>query len=78
MTAFLDAKKTNYYQELIGILRWAIELGRIDIHVQVTMLSNYLAKPGIGHLDAMFCIFAYLKAHDRSKLVFDASTSDIE
>jgi hypothetical protein len=74
----LDAQKANYYQELIGILRWAVELGCIDIHVQVAMLSSYLAQPREGHLDAVFRIFAYLKMHDRSKLVFDPSTPNID
>jgi hypothetical protein len=78
VTALLDERQANYYQELIGILRWAVELGRIDIHVQVAMLSSFLAQPRVGHLDAVFRIFAYLKAHDRSKLVFDASTPIID
>jgi hypothetical protein len=55
-----------------------VEWGRIDIHVQVAMLSSYLAKPRKGHLDAVFCIFAYLKTHDQSKLVFDRSTPNID
>ena len=42
------------------------------------MLSSYLVQPRVGHLDAMFHIFAYLKAHDHSKLVFDASTPNID
>jgi hypothetical protein len=42
------------------------------------MLSSYLAQPREGHLDAVFRIFAYLKAHDRSKLVFDPSTPNID
>jgi hypothetical protein len=78
VTPFLDARQANYYQELIGILRWAVELGRIDIHTQVAMLSSYLVQPRVGHLDAVFRIFAYLKAHDRSKIVFDASTPSID
>ena len=78
VSPFLDARQANYYQELIGILRWAVELGRIDIHTQVAMLSSYLVQPRVGHLDAVFRIFAYLKAHDRSKLVFDASSPDID
>ena len=35
----------RYYQELIGILRWAVELGRIDITMEVSMLSSHLALP---------------------------------
>jgi hypothetical protein len=33
----LGADKANYYQNLIGILQWAVELGRIDIFAQVSM-----------------------------------------
>jgi hypothetical protein len=78
VSPFLDATQANYYQELIGILRWALELGRIDIHVQVAMLSSYTVQPHIGHLDAVFRIFAYPKAHDRSKIVFDPSLPNID
>ena len=31
----LDAEGTRYFQELIGVLRWAIELGRVDILLEV-------------------------------------------
>jgi hypothetical protein len=44
-TPLLCAEQANYYQQVIGILRWIIELGRIDIHVYVAMLSKYLAQP---------------------------------
>jgi hypothetical protein len=67
----LGADKANYYQNLIGILRWAVELGRIDIFAQVLMLSQYLAQPREGHLDQVYHIFGYLKVHGQSKVVFD-------
>ena len=70
----LDAKRANYFQGLIGVLRWAIELGRIDIMVPVSMLSRYLANPRVGHLEETFHIFAYLKSHEKSKIVFDPAT----
>jgi hypothetical protein len=31
----LDSKRGQYYQSLIGVLRWICELGRIDIMVAV-------------------------------------------
>jgi hypothetical protein len=67
----LDDEQANYYQELVGVLRWAVELGRIDIHTSVSMMSQHLALPRQGHLDNLFHIFAYLKCHERSKVVFD-------
>jgi hypothetical protein len=71
MTDELDATRQNYYQGVIGVLRWLCELGRLDILVSVSMLSRYLAQAREGHLEQAFHIFAYLKAHDRSTLVFD-------
>ena len=71
MTQLLPDEQANYYQNLIGVLRWAVELGQIDIHVQVAMLSRYLAQPRQGHLEAVFHIFAYLWKYKRSKVVFD-------
>ena len=37
--------EANYFQSLIGILRWIVELGRIDIAVEVSMLSSMMAMP---------------------------------
>lgn len=50
-----------YYQELMGILRLSIEIGRIDIGIIVSMLSDYQASPRHGHLLALYQIFANLK-----------------
>jgi hypothetical protein len=71
VTPELDAERTNYYQGLIGVLRWTVELGRIDIIVAVAMLSRYLASPRRGHLEETLHVFAYLKAYDKSAIVFD-------
>ena len=62
----------------MGILRWAIELGWIDIMVEAGLLSQFQAAPREGHLEQMFHIMAYLKHHNKSRLVFDHSypTSD--
>ncbi len=67
----LDPARANYFQGLIGVLRWIVELGRIDIAVSVSMLSRYLASPREGHLEEAFHIFAYLKKHNHSSLVID-------
>jgi hypothetical protein len=72
-TPLLDATRANYYQGLIGVLRWICELGRIDILVDVSMMSRFLAAPRRGHLEQVFHIFAYLKNHSRSAVVFDPS-----
>jgi hypothetical protein len=38
VSALLDVDYTLWYQKLIGILRWAVELWRIDIHLSVALL----------------------------------------
>jgi hypothetical protein len=70
-TPFLSDKLTNYYQGLIGVLRCATELGRLDILCPVNLISSYMAAPRIGHLNQLFHIFGYLKSHMKSKMVFD-------
>jgi hypothetical protein len=69
----LDPKRGQYYQSLIGVLRWICELGRLDILVAVSMLSRYVVSPREGHLQQVFHLFAYLKHHKRSRMVFDDS-----
>ena len=38
------------------------------------MLAAYCAAPRKGHLEAVFHIFAYLKGHAKSQLVFNSDT----
>jgi hypothetical protein len=71
MSLELDDDWTNYFQGLIGILRWIFELGCIDIIVPVSLLSRFLVSPRQGHLEQAYCIFAYLKQFNRPMLVFD-------
>jgi hypothetical protein len=65
----LDPYQANYYMSLTGILRWAIELGRIDIYIDVALLSSYLCQPRIGHLEQVLHIFSYLKHHENSNII---------
>jgi hypothetical protein len=55
-----------------------VEIGRIDIMCEVSMLSSFLAMPCEGHLAAVFHILGYLKSHHKSRLVFDDSYSVID
>jgi len=47
------------------------------IRMCVSMLSHYLVQPRVGHLEAALHIFAYLKLHDRSKVVLDDTLPDL-
>lgn len=70
-TPELDPESANWYQSAIGALRWAVELGRIDIATECSMLSSHMAMPREGHLAAVLRIFSYLKKHPNSRIVFD-------
>ena len=68
----------TYYQELIGILRWSIEIGRVDVLTEVSLLSAYQASPRKGHLQALYQIFAYIKKHLKLSLYFDPRLPNID
>jgi hypothetical protein len=78
VSPLLKDEEANYYQQLIGVLRWAVELGRIDITFPIVMMSKYLVQPREGHLSELFHLFGYLKSHDCSRIVLDASRSRID
>jgi hypothetical protein len=65
------SKLAHYYQQQIGVLRWTVELGRVNINEEVSMLASYTAAPRVGHFNAMLHILTFLEHHPRSKLVFD-------
>ena len=78
ITLELGSEDPAYYHSLIGVLRWIVELGRIDINVEASMLSSHLALPREGHFQELIHIFAYLKKHMNSEMVFDPSDTDID
>ena len=78
VTPELDASEASYYMSLIGVLRWIVELGRVDIAVEVSLLSSHMALPREGHLEQVLHIFAYLKVHHNAELVFDPSYPEID
>ena len=78
VTPELNEEDASYYQQQIGVLRWMVELGRIDIATEVSMLAAFSACPRQGHLAAVLHLYGYLKKHPRSKLVFDPKPIDHE
>jgi hypothetical protein len=61
----------------MGILHWAIELGRVDMFVEVSQLSQFQAIPRQGCLEAAYHILAYLKHHETARLVFDPKMPNV-
>lgn len=50
MSEELDHDKASYFQSLIGVLRWMVELGQVDICVEVSIMSAQLALPRQDYL----------------------------
>jgi hypothetical protein len=67
----LGPEDSSYYASIIGILRWAVELGRFDITTEISMLAAHLALPREGHLMQAFHAFAYLKIRHSPRMAFD-------
>ena len=74
----LVGDEASYYQSLIGILRWIVELGRVDICLEVSLMSSHLALPREGHLEALFHIFAYLRKYHNAEMLFDPSLPHVD
>ena len=64
-TAELKADGIQWYQEMIGMLRWACEIGRVDILTEVAMMSQHMCLPRQGHLEQVLHIVGYLKSHKK-------------
>ena len=72
----LDNQGISNYQSLIGMLQWAVTIGRFDIQVAVTTMSSFRAYPRVGHLERVKRIFAYLKQFDQAAIRFRTHLPD--
>ena len=64
-TPEIDANHTRLCLEWVGILRWAVELGRLDMYLEVSLISSQIANPRCGHLKEILHIFAHLKRRNK-------------
>ena len=62
VTDLLNDEDASYYQQQIGVLRWMVELGRVDIITEVSMLAAFSVAPRAGHLATVLHLYSYLKA----------------
>ncbi len=60
LSDILDPECSSFYQHLIGVMRWMVEVGHIDIVTEVSMLSFYLACPCEGHLENALHVMGYI------------------
>jgi hypothetical protein len=67
----LGESEASYFHSLVGVLWWIVELGCVDIKVEVSMMSSHLALLRAEHLKEIYHIFTYLKVHLNTEMVFD-------
>ena len=60
MTDPLDPDLASYYQTMIGVMRWMVEIGRIEIAIECSLLSSHLAYHREGHFECALHMMATL------------------
>ena len=73
----MNAQGLQTYQELIGVFIWAVKIGRVDILLELFILSSHLALLRVGHFQAVYRIFGYLKQVPKRKPYFDPTKPSI-
>ena len=74
----LKTEGLQRYQELISIVHWAVELGRVDILLETSLMSTHLTLLRWGHLEQLHHIFSYLKMNPKRLLFFDPQHPNID
>ena len=74
----LNPSLESYYQSQIGFLRWLVEIGRVDINTEVSVLASCLYLPREGHIDAVLHVYGYLCTKHNARLALDPSYPDIK
>ena len=62
-STFLSPDDVELYQSYIGTLRWAVELGRIDLCFSISLMARFAMCPHEGHMENLIHVFAYIKKH---------------
>jgi hypothetical protein len=75
-TPFLNEDSVTLYQSFIGILQWAVELGRIDLVHFASTMAKFAALPSVGHMTAVVRGFGHIKKHLKSRIVVDTRVKD--
>ena len=70
-SSICSENQVTFYQNLIGILCWVVELGRIDIAYDVSKLSSYLVESRAGHIVQVIHIFKCLDVYQKNELALD-------
>ena len=73
MSPDLSPSEVTHYQSLTGFLTHMVDLCRVDVCLEVSIISSRLSLPREGHLDHTYHMFSYLNNHRNIEIVFDPS-----
>ena len=73
---FLEAKGMQQHQSLIGLMQWAVSLGRLDVAATVMTLSGFCPAPREGHLQCARCVAGHLCKFKHAALHFRTDELD--
>ena len=73
VSPLLSPDEASYFQTIIGVMIWMVELGRIDFAVEVSQIYSFLAMPRQGNLVNALHIMSYFEIKHNSRLVLDTS-----
>ena len=66
------------YQHLVDMAEWAIQIGRFDIHYDLTSLNRLLVAPREGCISQLVKIFGYLQIITGRRKSIVVSPEDVE
>ena len=69
-SVFLDQIGIQLYQKLLGMLQWAVTLGRFDIMCATMAMGRFKAQPRQGHISRLKQISGFLQRHKKSAVKF--------
>ena len=74
----IKSEGLTQYQDMVRLLRWEVDMVRVDILLEIEFMSTYLALTCRGHLKHAFHVFGYLKANPKRKICFDSQHPKID
>jgi len=73
----LSAEGIRQYQSMIGMVQWAVSLGRFDVATAVMTMSSFRANPRVGHLLRVKRIIGYLSKMRHGAIRYRTSKPDM-
>ncbi len=68
----------SYFQSLIGIMHWTVELGCNNITKEISLLLLHSALPHEDQMNTALHVMAYIGLHHKSHLLMDLTYLDID